>query len=100
MTAFRIDPLQVFNQQKSWLAERQYQEGVDKCARNLRLRIVVQSLARARFFNDEQGCKRLAIACLEVQFRERLAKLVVRREAVCSEQFAHQDEGGSKCGDT
>src|SRR6185312_2280337 len=88
MTAFRVDPLQVFDQQKSWPAERQYQEGIDKRARNLRLRIVVQSLARSRFFNDEQGFKRPAIACLEVQFRERLAKLGIRREAVCSEQFA------------
>src|SRR6185312_760896 len=64
---------------------------------DLRLRIVVQSLARARFSNDEQGFKRPAIACLDVQFRERLAKLVVR-QAACSEQVADQGAGGGKCG--
>ena len=61
------------------LAERQCQEGVDKCACNLRLGIVGQSLARGRFSADEQGFERPAIACLDVQFRERLAKMVIRR---------------------
>src|SRR5215469_9419362 len=100
MTAFRIDPLKVFDQQKSWPAERQCHERVDKGARNLRLRIGVQSRARARFFNDEKGFECPAIAGLEVQFRERLAKLVIRREAACGEQVADQGAGSGKCRNT
>src|SRR6516164_8934314 len=97
MTAFWIDPLEVFDQQKSWPTERQCQEGIDKCACNLRLCIVAQSLARARFSNDEQGFKLPAIACLDVQFRERLANMVIRRQAACSEHVVHQGAGSGKC---
>src|SRR5262249_134264 len=100
MSAFRIDPLEVFDQHERWPIERQCQEGIDERARNLRLRRVAQSLARARFSNVEQGFNRPAIAYLEVEFRERLAKLGVRREVACSEQFSHQGKSGSKRGNT
>ena len=89
MTTFGVDPLNIFDQQQGGPAERQGEERVDKRTRNLRLRIVVQPLARARFSNNEQGFKRPAIACLDVQSRERLVKRAVR-QAICSDQVADQ----------
>src|SRR3569623_1445191 len=98
MTALRIDPLEILDEEQGGSVARQRQKRAGKGPRDLRVSMPSRPLAWAGFCCKEEGFKCLAVAFSETQGRQRCSKSVVGIQTGATEHVAEQDARGGKGG--